>query len=86
MAGGGFWLLHKGRQMTYTEMLRLQGLQPSRFKPLTTKSQTKMQHAVGNAMSGNVMHRLVARIAWAMGHTEVCDAWATPINVAMSIA
>ena len=33
MRGGGFWLLHKGRQMTYNEMLRLQGLQPTRFKP-----------------------------------------------------
>ena len=62
MEAGGFWLLHKGRQLIYTEMLRLQGLPPRRFMPLKSKSQTEMQHAVGNAMSGNVVHRLVARI------------------------
>ena len=86
MGAGGFWLLHKGRQMTYTEMLRLQGLPPSRFKPLTSKSQAKMQHAVGNAMSGNVVHRMVARIAWPMGYTDVRDAWADPLEACLSLA
>ena len=66
-------------------MLRLQGLQPNRFKPLTPKSQKRVQHAVGNAMSGNVMHRIIARIAWAMGHTDVPDQWADPIVACESL-
>ena len=86
MAGGGFWLLHKGRQMTYTEMLRLQGLPPNRFKPLTSKSQNQMQHAVGNAMSGNVVHRLLARVAWALGYSAVRDAWADLFKAHKSLA
>ena len=86
MAAGGYWLLHKGRQMTYTEMLCLQGLPPSRFQPLTSKSKTKLQHAVGNAMSGNVVHRLLARVAWALGYSEVRDAWANPVEACKSLA
>ena len=77
--------MHKGRQMTYTEMLRLQRLRPDRFKPLSAKSQSKMQHAVGNAMSGNVVHRLIVGIAMSLGHTAVRDEWSDPLVACVNL-
>ena len=85
MQAGGFWLLHKGRQMTYNEMLRLQGLRPDRFQPLSVKSKRKMRHAVGNAMSGNVVHRLIVRIAKSLGHTAVHDEWSDPLVACVDV-
>ena len=87
MRGGGFWLLHKGRQMTYNEMLRLQGLPPTRFKPVAGARQSQknqMKHAVGNAMSGNVLHRVMARIAHSLG-VPAKDEWAAPLQACVKL-
>ena len=87
MRGGGFWLLHKGRQMTYNEMLRLQGLPPTRFKPVAGARQSQknqMKHAVGNAMSGNVLHRVMARIAHSLG-VPAKDEWADPLQACVKL-
>ena len=75
---GGFWLLHKGRTMTLDEMMRLQGMRPSRFKLTSGMRPSAMAKAVGNAMSGNVLHRVIARIAWALGMDAVRDQWSDP--------
>lgn len=80
---GGCWLLHKGRTMTYNEMLRLQALQPTRFMPLPGALQSAMNHAVGNAMSGNVLHRVLVRVAWSMGMSAVIDEWCDPPRAAV---
>ena len=87
MRGGGFWLLHKGRQMTYVEMLRLQGLRPARFKPVAGARQSQinqMKHAVGNAMSGNVLHRVIARIAGSLG-VDAKDEWSDPVHACIKL-
>ena len=87
MRGGGFWLLHKGRQMTYNEMLRLQGLQPARFKPAVGARQAQrnqLKHAAGNAMSGNVVHRVIARIAQSLG-VDAIDEWADPLRACVKL-
>ena len=87
MRGGGFWLLHKGRQMTYNEMLRLQGLQPTRFKPAVGARQAQrnqLKHAAGNAMSGNVVHRVLARIAQSLG-VDAIDEWADPLRACVKL-
>ena len=80
---GGFWLLHKGRTMTLCEMMRLQGLRPSRFALPPGMCQSALGHAVGNAMSGNVVHRIVARISWALGMPRVQDKWSDPLYGAL---
>ena len=79
---GGFWLLHKGRTMTLDEIMRLQGMRPSRFQLTCGMRPSAMGKAVGNAMSGNVLHRVVARIAWALGMDEVRDQWSDPVRAA----
>ena len=40
--------------------------------------------AVGNAMSGNAAHRLIARMMWARGF-DGTDLWASPLDVAMKL-
>ena len=57
----------------------LQGIHPARFTPIDGMSRGMMDHAVGNAMSGNVVHRLFARVLWSMGFAVV-DKWADPLD------
>ena len=73
--------------MTYNEMLRLQGLRPTRFKPVVGARQSQinqMKRAVGNAMSGNVLHRVIARIAQSLG-VDAKDEWADPLRACVKL-
>ena len=76
---GGFWLLHRGRFTRPHEMMRLQGLRPRRFAKLDNMTQSQFNHAVGNAMSGNVLTRVVAQLIDSVyGPRLVQDPWADP--------
>jgi hypothetical protein len=63
--------------MTVSEMAKFQGLTMSelaRWKVFV--SATKFKFALGNAMSGNVMHRLIPRALKAAGLiTDYKDPW-----------
>ena len=80
---GGFWLLHRGRYTRPHEMLRLQGLRPRRFAKLPDMTQGRFNHAVGNAMSGNVLTRILAKtIDCVHGPFVVYDPWIEPHKAA----
>ena len=55
--------------MTDKEIFRLQGLDPNRFQVPPGMRASKVRHAVGNAMSGNVIRMLLEASLTAMG----CD-------------
>ena len=62
MQTGGHFLLRFGRTMTEKELCRLQGIPDGRFDyDAAGVPKTKFLHAVGNAMSSNVLARLLAR-------------------------
>ena len=76
----------EGASGCYT-MLRLQGLRPARFKPVAGARQSQinqMKHAVGNAMSGNVLHRVIARIAQSLG-VDAKDEWSDPLHACIKL-
>ena len=56
----GHWLLHRQRRMTPCEMLRLQGVDPTTFRQ--TVSDRALGQQVGNAMSVNVVERLLYEV------------------------
>ena len=53
----GHWLTHRKRRMTIEEMFRLQGMDHSTFTVAT--SSTSLGQQIGNAMSVNVLERLL---------------------------
>ena len=55
----GHWLTNRNRRMTINEMFRLQGMDPTQFQVATSKS-VLGQH-IGNAMSVNVIERVLIR-------------------------
>ena len=82
-AGGGFWLLHRGRYTKAHELLQLQGLRPRRFVKLGNMTRNQFNHAVGNAMSGNVLTRIVASLLRSVyGPHAIRDPWADPHTAA----
>ena len=56
----GHWLSTRGRRMNIDEMLRLQGFQPSQFRTVVLSSELGKQ--CGNAMSVNVLERVLAKL------------------------
>ena len=56
----GHWLTTKNRRMTINEMLRLQGMEPATFKSAVPEIEVGRQ--IGNAMSVNVVERLLLSI------------------------
>jgi site-specific DNA-cytosine methylase len=61
---GGHYLLHFKRMMTEKEACRLQGIPDNRVDYINAKVRRSVfLHAVGNAMSSNVLARVLAR-AW----------------------
>jgi len=58
--GGGHWVTSRGRRTTKTEMMRLQGMDPTKFKVAVTETQLGKQ--LGNTMSVNVLERLFVRL------------------------
>ena len=61
--------------------MRTQGVWPTRLRGHeTVMSRLNMGHALGNAMSGNVLDRLIPRALFAAGllPSPPCDFWARP--------
>ena len=67
------------------EMMRLQGMRPRRFLPTPGMTPSALNHAVGNAMSGNVLHRLLACVAWSLGMDAVQDQWSAPAEAVVNL-
>ena len=65
--GGGHWVTNRGRRFSKEEMMRLQGMNPARFKVAVSAAQLGRQ--LGNAMSVNVLERLLALVLPAAGLT-----------------
>ena len=61
----GFWLTDRGRRMNVKEMMRLQGMNPEDFTLQVTERQLAQQ--LGNAMSLNVLERIMFRLLAAAG-------------------
>ena len=64
----GHWLLHKNRRMNISEMMRLQGINPAKFK--VDVSEGILGQQIGNAMSVNVIERILNRSLQAAGLTR----------------
>ena len=80
---GGFYVTSKCRRFTSEEMLKLQGVRPAQmidekggYYGLT---QRQLNLAIGNAMSSNVLERLLPRVCLASGLTPMhSDPWQGP--------
>lgn len=84
---GGHWITNRGRRMTKTEMMRLQGMTTPEqgFRVVVTEPQLGKQ--IGNAMSVNVLERLFVRLLTAAGlapHGSLHDRWAAPSSALAS--
>lgn len=74
--GAGHWVTNRMRRLTKTEMMRLQGMNPETF--IVAVSEFQLGRQIGNAMSVNVLERLLARALPASGlvpHGAVTDRW-----------
>jgi len=58
--GTGHWVTSRGRRLTKEEMMRLQGMNATKFK--VAVSQTQLGKQLGNTMSVNVLERLFCRL------------------------
>ena len=68
---GGHYITTYKRMMTVHEMCRLQAIPPRCFDfQQAGVSQTEFLHAVGNAISANVLARLFDRALYAAGLTQ----------------
>merc|ERR1712153_235976 len=75
--GAGHWLTNRGRRMLKTEMMRLQGMNPTKF--MVAVSESRLGHQLGNTMSVCVLERLFTRLlpaAKLVGRT-IKDRWAS---------
>ena len=69
--------MHRWRRTSTTELLRLQGMTPQKWRCVVSKTQFGYQ--IGNAMSQNVLERLLVKLLPAAGlvkPSEVTDRWA----------
>ena len=64
----GHWLLHKNRRMNINEMLRLQGFNPAQVA--VAVSECTLGQQIGNAMSVNVIERVLNHALQAAGLTR----------------
>lgn len=83
--GAGHWLTDRGRRMTVSEMLRLQGWFGS-FNVVT--SDRHFASLLGNAMSVNVLERLLVKLLPAAGLWPaelLVDRWAAGLAVAQRV-
>mmetsp|Transcript_24984 Transcript_24984/g.65047 ORF Transcript_24984/g.65047 Transcript_24984/m.65047 type:complete len:399 (-) Transcript_24984:152-1348(-) len=72
----GHWISSWGRRFLKTEMMRLQGMNPTKFKLAISLNQ--VGHQLGNSMSVNVFERVLARLLPAAGMTgRLMDRWAS---------
>lgn len=73
----GHWVTSRGRRFLKTEMMRLQGMDPTKFKVVVSDS--RLGHQLGNTMSVNVLERLFCRALPAAGLARpgaLRDRWA----------
>jgi len=73
----GHWVTSRGRRFLKTEMMRLQGMDPTKFKVVVSDS--RLGHQLGNTMSVNVLERLLCRALPAAGLARagaLRDRWA----------
>jgi DNA (cytosine-5)-methyltransferase 1 len=76
--GKGHWLVNRGRRQTKTEIMRLQGMDPTKFVVATTDPQLGKQ--LGNTMSVNVLERLFVSLlpaARLVRKSSLRDRWAS---------
>jgi len=74
----GHWVSSRNRRQTLEEMLRLQGMNPTILKKSVSRAQIGKQ--IGNAMSVNVLERLLVRALPAAGlvsSRQLEDRWET---------
>lgn len=73
----GHWLTSRGRRMNIREMMALQGMDYDKFKQDVTDRQLGCQ--IGNAMSQNVIERILTKLLPAAGlvssKTRLVDRW-----------
>ena len=76
LTGNKIWISNRGRLLNAREHCRLQGMNPDDFKQVVSDAQWRKQ--LGNAMSVNVVERLLARLLPAVGLTgPLPDRWAS---------
>lgn len=82
----GHWVTNRGRRINKPEMFRLHGMNPANFKVVVSEPQLGMQ--LGNAMSVNVLERLLVRLLPAAGlvDVELPDRWQDGSAVAALMA
>jgi DNA (cytosine-5)-methyltransferase 1 len=76
--GSGHWITNRGRRMTKTEMLRLQGMNTEAEGFKVVVPPTHLGRQLGNAMSCNVLERLFVRLLPAAGlvtENSLRDKW-----------
>ena len=73
--GDGHWVTNRGRRLTKAEMLRLQGMDPSKF--IVSVSEFQLGKQLGNTMSVNVLERIMTRLLPAAGlvNGSLRDRW-----------
>ena len=67
---GGWFMLKRGRRMTSSEMLRAQGISPTCMEKAKYLPSRALMKAIGNAMSANVLERMLTRVLYATGLSE----------------
>ena len=72
------WITNRGRMLKLNEALRLQGMSPEKMKKPGNVSERQFAMQVGNAMSVNVVERILTRLLPAAGLTgPLEDRWAS---------
>merc|ERR1712060_567403 len=72
----GHWITNRGRRLSKAEMMRLQGMTPEGFKVVVSQCQLGKQ--IGNAMSCNILERILVRLLPAAGlypAVQLHDRW-----------
>merc|ERR1719231_2055624 len=84
--GAGHWVTSRGRRMTKEEMMRLQGMDATKFK--VAVSQCQLGKQLGNTMSVNVLERLFCRLlpaAKLCKNKALQDRWATKNGMSKAV-
>merc|ERR1719336_3661680 len=63
----GHWVTNRGRRMTKSEMMRLQGMPTPAEGFVVNVSEAQLGKQIGNAMSVNVLERIFCRLLPAAG-------------------
>ena len=74
---GGWYLTSHQRRTCTEERVKLQGMVPENVGPYESFPRRDIDAAIGNAMSANVLERLLPAVAYASGvlSNKPCDAW-----------